>query len=191
MRCHPANCIRVIQMRPYIVGEVCRRPSGKSDFGTTLILDFLPEHLALPQILEWQPSVWCSGLPVISAACRDLPLQHKSSCSLIQIPNRKAFKVYKQEQFRTYWLKAPLILLSIFEDGNTSDETEINQLKMFESHQINSPPECFQSQKHSWFQTRSDRLLVPHAAPIYCCIDWLLTLNCATSPSIPDIVAGF
>lgn len=162
-----------------------------TDFGTTLILDFLPEHLALPEIPEWQPSVWCSGLTLISAACRDLSLQHKSSSSLIQIPNSKAFKVYKQEEFRTYWLKAPLILLSIFEDGNTSDETETNQLKMFESHQINSPPECFHSQKLSWFQPRSDRLLVPHAAPIYCCIDWFLTLNWATSPRIPDIVAVF
>lgn len=52
---------------------------------------------------------------------------------------------------------------------------------MFESHQINSPPECFHSQKLSWFQPRSDRLLVPHVAPIYCCINWLLTLNLATS----------
>lgn len=76
-------------------------------------LDFgLPAWTScFPEILEWQPSVWCSGLPLISTACRDLSLQHKSSCSLIQIPTSQAFKVYKQEQFRTYWLKPPLILL--------------------------------------------------------------------------------
>lgn len=55
-----------------------------------------------------------------TCCCRHLSLHHKSSRYLNQIPTSQPFKVYKQEQFKTYWLKAFLILSSILEDGNTS-----------------------------------------------------------------------
>lgn len=68
--------------------------------------------MTVERLMQWAVCDTC--------CCRHLSLDHKSSRYLNQIPTSQPFNVYKQEQFKTYWLKAFLILSSICEDGNTS-----------------------------------------------------------------------